>query len=143
MGLRDISDEAVQRLSVTIGATRSPAARPPIPDYPTVRPRRAHSSIFGYVNALIFQRNFFRSRGAIRTANRQKFLVLIFNRKSRDSDSTRFQRLSTTIGRFFASSTTQRIARQREKYRHRSSTISNHSPSARTPSFSLSTISTA
>jgi hypothetical protein len=82
------------------------------------RPPYSHSSIFGYVNALIFQRNFFRLRVAIRTANRQKFLVLIFNRKSRDSDSTRFQRLSTTIGRFFASSITQRIARQRAKYRH-------------------------
>jgi hypothetical protein len=82
-------------------------------------------------------------RVAIRTANRQKFLVLIFNRKSHDSDSTRFQRLSMTIGRFFASSATQRIARQRKKYRHRFSTISNHSPSARTPSLSLSTISTA
>jgi len=61
-------------------------------------------------------------RVAIRTANRQKFLVLIFNRKSRDSNSARFQRLSTTIGRFFASSITQRIARQRAKYRHHFST---------------------
>jgi len=103
----------------------------------------SHSSIFGYINALIFQRNFLRSRVAIRTENRQNFLVLIFNRKSRDSGSTRFQRLSTMIGRFFASSITQRIAHQREKYRHRFSTTANHSPSARTPSLSLSTISTA
>jgi hypothetical protein len=57
--LRDIGDEAAQRLSVTIGATTSPAARPSIPDYPTAHPRRAHSSVFGYVDALIFQRNFF------------------------------------------------------------------------------------
>jgi len=71
----------------------------------------SHSSIFGYVNALIFQRNFFRLRVAIRTAHRQKFLVLIFNKKSRDSDSTRFQRLSTMIAQFFASSVTQRVAR--------------------------------
>jgi len=63
--------------------------------------------------------------------------MLIFNRKSRDPDSTRFQRLSTTIGQFFASSATQRIARQRKKYRHRFSTTGNQSPSARTPSFSL------
>src|SRR5581483_9514282 len=75
----------------------------------------SHSSIFGYVNALIFRCNFFRSRGAIRTANRQKFLVLIFNRKSRDSDSTRFQRLLTMIGRFFASSITQRVVRPARK----------------------------
>ncbi|EAQ34322.1 hypothetical protein NB311A_13751 [Nitrobacter sp. Nb-311A] len=45
--------------------------------------------------------------------------MLIFEEKLRDSDSTTFQRLSITIGRFFASSITQRIARQREKYRHR------------------------
>jgi hypothetical protein len=97
----------------------------------------SHSSIFGHVNALKFQRNFFRLRVAIRTANRQKFLVLIINRKSRDSASTRFQRLSITIARFFASSATQRIARQRKKYRHLFSTTGNQSPSARTPSFSL------
>jgi len=84
------------------------------PIYPRLShatPRHAHSSIFGYLNALIFQRNFFRSRVAIRTAHRQKFLVLIFNRKSRDSDSTTFQRLSTTIGRFFASTITHRVVR--------------------------------
>ncbi|HZV05568.1 MAG TPA: hypothetical protein VE999_10840 [Gemmataceae bacterium] len=75
----------------------------------------AHTSIFGYVNALIFRRNFFRSRGAIRTANRQKFLVLFFKRKSRDSNSTRFQRLSTTTGRFFASSIAQRVVRSARK----------------------------
>jgi len=50
-------------------------------------------------------------RVAIRTANRQKFLVLIFHKKSRDSDSARFQQLLTTIGRFSASSITQRVAR--------------------------------
>jgi len=39
------------------------------------------------------------------------FLALIFNNKSRDSDSTTFQRLSTMIGRFFAASIVQRVVR--------------------------------
>ena len=77
----------------------------------------SHSSVFGYRNALNFKCNFFLRTITVRTAGRQKFLLLIFEANSRDPNSATFQRLSTTIGRFFASSTTQRFARQREKYR--------------------------
>lgn len=59
----------------------------------------SHSSIFGYANALTFQRIFLCST-IVRTARRHKFLMLIFEENSRESNSTRFQRLSTTIGRF-------------------------------------------
>jgi hypothetical protein len=45
--------------------------------------------------------------------------MLIFEEDSRDSNSTTFQRLSATIGRFFVSSITQRFRRRHEKYRQR------------------------
>jgi len=111
----------ISQRSKSIEDKRLDPVHGPIPCYPNpadCTTRQAHSSIFSYRNALNFQHNFFWSHVAIRTANRQKFLVLIFEEESRDSDSMTFQGLSTTIRRFLASSTTRRIARQREKCRH-------------------------
>jgi hypothetical protein len=56
--------------------------------------------IFDHGNALIFQRNFFLLTVKARLASRQNFSLMISKENSRDSDFARFQRLSTTIGRF-------------------------------------------
>jgi hypothetical protein len=45
------------------------------------------------------------------------FFSLIFEEESRDSDSRTFQRYQQRSVDFFASSITQRVVRQREKYR--------------------------
>jgi hypothetical protein len=71
--------------------------------------------IFDHDNALIFQRKFFLTLLEIRTMSRQIFSLLISKKNLRDSNSTTFQHLSTTIGRFFALSIAERILRQDEK----------------------------
>jgi hypothetical protein len=75
--------------------------------------------ILDHGNALIFQRKFFLLTIKTRPTIRQNFSLLISKGKSRDSDFARLRRLSPTIGRFFASSITQRILRQLEKDRQR------------------------
>jgi hypothetical protein len=68
-----------------------------------------------HCNALIYRRKFFLTLLEIRTTSRQNFLLMIWKENSRDLSSATFQRLSTTIGRFFASSITQRNLRQDQK----------------------------
>jgi len=70
-------------------------------------------------NALIYRRKFFLPMLGIRTTTRQNFLLMIPKENPRDSNPVTFQRLSTTIGRFFASSISQCVSRKHEKYRRR------------------------
>jgi hypothetical protein len=67
--------------------------------------------VLSHGNALIFQRNFFLLTIKARLASRQNFSLMISKEISRDSDFARFQRLSTTIGRFHPN-------RRRTPYRH-------------------------
>jgi hypothetical protein len=78
---------------------------------PTVYSPHSHSMVLSHGNALIFQRNFFLLAVKARLASRQNFSLMISKKNSRDSDFARFQRLSTTIGRFHPS-------RRRTPYRH-------------------------
>jgi hypothetical protein len=64
--------------------------------------RQAHSHwiVLSDDNALIFQRKFFCARGRTVSLIRQKFALLISKGKFCGSESSRFQRLSASIGRF-------------------------------------------
>ena len=71
----------------------------------------SHSILSTHRNALIYSRKFFLTVPEIRTMSRQNFSLMSSKENSRDSNSATFQRLSTTIGRFFASSIAKRIPR--------------------------------
>jgi hypothetical protein len=64
----------------------------------------SHSILSTRCNALIYQRKFILMKLEIRTTGRQNFSLMISKENSRDSNSAKFRRLSTTIGRFFARS---------------------------------------
>jgi|SRR5580704_11290792 hypothetical protein len=78
-------------------------------------PRHSHSILSMQRNALIYKRKIFLLTVETRPSSRQNFSLLISKEKSRDSNSVRFRRLSTTIGQFFASSIAERLLRQDEK----------------------------
>ena len=75
----------------------------------------SHSILSIHRNALIYQRKFFLPMLGIRTTTRQNFLLMIPKENPGDPDFARFRGLSTTIGRFSTSSTTQRPSREHQK----------------------------
>ena len=92
----------------------------------------SHSILSMHRNALIYKRKIFLLTVKARPSNRQNFSLMISKGNSRDSNLATFQRLSTTIGRFFPPSITQRIARLNDSTVSAYSTISDRSPSTRT-----------
>ena len=81
-------------------------------------------------NALIYSRKIFLVTVKARPSSRQNFSLMISKGNLRNSDFARFRRLSTTIGRFFASSIAKRVLREDKKTVSTYSTIRNRSPSA-------------
>jgi hypothetical protein len=69
------------------------------------RPDYAHSILSTHRNALIFKRKIFLLTVKARPSSRRNFSLMISKENSRASNSATFQRLSTTIGRFFTPST--------------------------------------
>jgi hypothetical protein len=74
----------------------------------------SHLSVFGQLNALNSKRTFFCAR---LQSELSKLPMLIFEENSRDSNSTTFQRLSTTIGRFSATTLSERYTLRGRKDR--------------------------
>jgi hypothetical protein len=73
--------------------------------------------VLGHGNALIFQRKFFLLTVKARPPSRLNFSLMISKENSRDSNSATFQRLSTTIGQFFALPIAERMLRDDKKDR--------------------------
>jgi len=92
------------------------------PNLSCCTPPHSHSILSTHRNALIYKRKFFLAVPEVRTTSRQNFSLMISKENSRDSISARFQRLSTTIGRFFALSIAERILRRTKKDRQHHST---------------------
>jgi hypothetical protein len=75
----------------------------------------SHSIVSTHCKALIYKRKFLLTMLEARTTSRQNFSLMIPKENSGDLNLAMFQRLSTTIGRFFASSIIQRNLRQDQK----------------------------
>ena len=72
--------------------------------------RHSHSIILSHGNVLIEQRKFFRASQRTVSPIRQKIVLLISNTNFDDTRSARFQRLSTSIGRFSTCATLERLS---------------------------------
>jgi hypothetical protein len=83
-------------------------------------PNHSHSILSMHRNALIYKSKIFLLTVKARPSRRQNFSLMISKENSRDSNSAAFQRLSTTIGRFFTPSTMGCATR---RYKERPSAI--------------------
>jgi hypothetical protein len=104
-----------QQLSTTFVYKRSDLIRYAILFYSAALPS-PHSIIFSHRNELIFRRNFFKRTAKNRLPTRQKSELLNSKANFADSESTRFQGLSMTIGRFLRTSPRHPRQVRREKY---------------------------
>jgi len=134
--LSDIQD--FRRLSKSNNCLASQPLSPTIQHPPFSTTRHVHSILSTHRNALIYKRKFFLPMLGIRTTSRQIFSLMISKENSRDSNSATFQRLSTTIGRFFSprqsrSAFCVRIKKTVSAY----STKHSHSPCLRSPRRSI------